>query len=65
MLRIAYERLLKITVVTSSPSRAFVHSDWSVYIAVPSASRHDHRAVGAGDRRAGGDAAGPGRSRRR
>src|SRR5690349_22492083 len=28
-----------MTVVTSSPSRAWVHSAWSVYIAEPSASR--------------------------
>ena len=39
-LRIAYERLLKITVVTSRPSRAWVHSACSVYMALPSASRH-------------------------
>ena len=31
---------MRITVVTSRPSRAWVHSDWSVYMALPSASRH-------------------------
>src|SRR3954465_3171204 len=36
--RIAYERLAMITVVTSSCSRACVHSAWIVYIAEPSAS---------------------------
>ena len=30
---------MKITVVTSRFSRAWVHNDWSVYIALPSASR--------------------------
>ena len=39
MLRMAYERLFMITVVTSSCSRAWVHSAWIVYIAEPSASR--------------------------
>ena len=38
MPRMAYERLLKTTVVMSSPSRACVHSDEIVYIALPSAS---------------------------
>ena len=37
--RMAYERLLKITVVTFRPSRAWVHSAWNVYMAEPSASR--------------------------
>ena len=35
----AYDPLLRMTVVTSSPSRAWVHSDCSVYMALPSACR--------------------------
>jgi hypothetical protein len=38
MARIAYARLLKMTVVMSSPSRACVHSAEIVYMALPSAS---------------------------
>ena len=55
MLRMAYDRLLQMIVVTSSPSRASVHSACIVYIALPSASRHDHRPVGARDGGADGD----------
>ena len=46
MSRIAYERLLKMTVVTSSPSRACVHSADSVYMALPSASSASTRRPG-------------------
>src|SRR5882757_5244795 len=38
--RIAYERLVSTTVVTSNPSRAIVHSAEIVYIALPSDCRH-------------------------
>ena len=38
MARMAYDRLLKMTVVTSSPSRACVHSAEMVYMALPSDS---------------------------
>ena len=37
--KMAYERLARTTVVTFSPSRACVQSAWTVYMALPSASR--------------------------
>ena len=46
---------MKITTVTSSSSRAIVHSDWIVYIAEPSPSQREHGPVRARDRRADRD----------